>query len=250
MPFRYFIGLSFDGTHYHGWQLQKNAKTIQQELEEALAAFFEVPVAATGAGRTDTGVHAREFYAHIDVSSDLNPDQLERLTDFLSRNTSPDIAIHRIVPVQFDLHARFSATSRTYQYHITRVKDPFLIRYAWYLYGHLDIALMNQGAEILMTCDDFTSFAKHHTQVKTNICRITEAYWKEEGEQLIFTITANRFLRGMVRAIVGTLVELGQGKMTLEDFRRIIEQKDRSAAGFSVPAKGLFLTSIQYPEAG
>ncbi|MCX6233792.1 MAG: tRNA pseudouridine(38-40) synthase TruA [Bacteroidetes bacterium] len=246
MPHRYFIKLSFNGTRYHGWQHQKNALSVQQEMEKALSLILRTEIKLTGAGRTDTGVHAREFYAHFD-HDELSSEQRQQLIYKVNGFVSPDIVINDIIPVVKDAHARYDALSRKYQYFICRSKNPFNQDFAFHLYTDLDIAKMNEGAKVLFDYSDFTSFSKLHTNVKNHTCKLIEAYWEEKKDLLVFTITADRFLRSMVRAIVGTLLELGQNKISLEEFRQIIERKDRSAAGFSVPAKGLFLTHIEYP---
>ena len=247
MEHRYFIKFAFNGSGYHGWQVQDNAATVQQALEKALSLIIGDEIQVMGAGRTDTGVHARQFYAHFDFNI-LDRKARRNLINKLNRFFADDIVVYDILPVVADAHARFSALSRTYQYQILKVKDPFLNSFAWYIYGDLDVALMNKGAQLLFDYEDFTSFSKLHTQVKTNNCKVMSALWEEQGPLLIFTITADRFLRNMVRAIVGTLVDLGKHKITLDDFRKIIENKDRSEAGVSVPAKGLFLTGIKYPD--
>ena len=247
MERRYFIKLAFNGSGYHGWQVQDNAVTVQQALEKALSLILGDEIQVMGAGRTDTGVHARQFYAHFDFKK-LDRGERENLINKLNRFFADDIVVYDILPVVADAHARFNALSRTYQYQILKIKDPFLNSFAWYCYGNIDVALMNEGVQILFDYEDFTSFSKLHTQVKTNNCKIMNAWWEQQGPLLIFTITADRFLRNMVRAIVGTLVDLGKHKITLDDFRKIIENKDRSEAGVSVPAKGLFLTEIKYPD--
>ena len=247
MEQRYFIKFAFNGSGYHGWQVQDNAVTVQQAFEKALSLILGDETEVMGAGRTDTGVHARQFYAHFDFKK-LDRIERENLINKLNKFFAYDIVVYDILPVVADAHARFSALSRTYQYQVLRAKDPFLNSFAWYNYGNLDVALMNKGAQVLFDYEDFTSFSKLHTQVKTNNCKIMNAWWEEQGPLLIFTITADRFLRNMVRAIIGTLVDLGKHKITLDDFRKIIENKDRSEAGVSVPAKGLFLTEIKYPD--
>ncbi len=244
---RYFIKLAYNGTSYHGWQLQKGQVTVQGVINEALQRILrDDKINIIGCGRTDTGVHAREFYAHFDTKSFMEKDfdLAFKLNNYLPN----DISIDRIVPIDGKAHARFDAVSRTYQYQITRKKNPFINEFAWYLHGDLDIELMNQGASILIDYKDFKSFSKANTQVKNHLCDIDEAQWSENGDLLVFTITANRFLRNMVRAIVGTLIDLGHHKIELEDLRRIIESRRRSNAGYSVPAKGLFLLSLEYPE--
>ena len=243
---RYFLYLSYDGTRYHGWQVQPNATTIQQCIEEALHTILRTPTPITGAGRTDAGVNARLMVAHFDTEQPLpNPTTLVlRLNSLLP----PDIAIDRCVPVTNEAHARFDATARTYKYYAIDHKSPFAERYAWRYRGTLDFDAMNRAAEMLYQYSDFTSFSKLHTDVKTNICHITHAQWVQEGEGHTFTITADRFLRNMVRAIVGTLVEVGRHKITIDDFCAIIEGKDRGLAGTSMPGKALFLHDVAYPQ--
>lgn len=243
MP-RYFTELSFKGTRYHGWQVQPNALSVQEVLETTFSTFMRQKIEVTGAGRTDTGVHASFYVAHFDADSlPFAPaDLVEKLNRFLPN----DIALKSIREVDENLHARFSATRRTYQYFISRVKDPFTLDTSYPYLWPLDVEAMNQAAEVLLQWEDFTSFSKLHTDVKTNNCRVTEAFWKEEGTQLVFTISADRFLRNMVRAIVGTLLEVGRGKLARDGLIAILEKKDRSEAGTSVPPQGLFLTDIQY----
>ncbi|NOY96853.1 MAG: tRNA pseudouridine(38-40) synthase TruA [Chlorobi bacterium] len=245
MSRRYFIQLNYKGTNYHGWQVQPNAVTVQEALEMALSTILRETIKVVGAGRTDTGVHAGFFIAHFDsVNTGLANDSIvNKLNSFLPN----DIAIQNIREVANDAHARFDAVSRTYHYYISRVKDPFSIETAYKYTSPLDVDAMNNAAKILFEYGDFTSFSRLHTDVKTNNCKISIAEWKEEGGQLVFTIKADRFLRNMVRAIVGTLLEVGKGKLSIDDMRRIIEQKDRCAAGASAPAKGLFLAAIEYP---
>lgn len=247
LPYRYFIRLSYKGTNFHGWQLQQNAHTVQAELNRALLQVLKQPIETLGAGRTDTGVHASEMYAHFDCNKDVLPGKKDFLYH-LNCNLDYDIAVRDIYRVKDNANARFDAFARTYKYQITRVKDPFLKDYAWFVYGDLDIEKMNKGAQSLLGKKDFKSFSKGKTQVKTTICTIEFAEWKAEGDVLIFTIKANRFLRNMVRAIVGTLVWLGRNKITFDDLEKIIEGKNRAEAGFSVPAQGLFLTKVEYPE--
>ncbi|HLN55945.1 MAG TPA: tRNA pseudouridine(38-40) synthase TruA [Bacteroidales bacterium] len=246
MKTRYFIFLSYKGTSYHGWQIQPDSVSVQKTLDDALSIILGEKIETLGAGRTDTGVHASFFCAHFESSSDdLNTRKnlLFRINKFLPKDISVN-SIRKVIP---EAHARFSATSRTYRYYISRTKNPFTSESSWYLYGDLDITRMNEACEVLFRHTDFTSFSRLHTDVKTNNCRIFEARWEEDGSTLIFTIKADRFLRNMVRAIVGTMVELGQHKLIVEDFDRIIQAKDRGKAGKSAPAKGLFLTGIEYP---
>ena len=244
MTQRYFIELAYKGTHFHGWQIQPNAISVQECLEIALSTITRETIAVTGAGRTDTGVHASYFVAHFD-SEKLNldhPDFAHKLNSFLDK----DIVIFRVLKVTPDAHARFGAISRTYQYHLNLRKDPFALETSWHFFGQLDIERMNEASRILFEYTDFTSFSKLHTDVKTNNCKIYQVEWTKEGSNIIFTVKADRFLRNMVRALVGTILEVGIGKIDLEEFRAIIEQKDRGAAGLSVPAHGLFLTDIEY----
>ncbi len=244
---RYFIFISFKGTSYHGWQIQPNSVTVQKTLDEALGTILNDTITTTGAGRTDTGVHASVFCAHFESNMpDLaaNNNLVFRLNRFLPK----DISISGIKKVLPDAHARFNAVSRTYRYYISTVKDPFSEDSSWFLQGYIDLDMMNKACGLLLKHSDFTSFSKMHSDVKTNLCRIFSAYWETADNGLIFTIRADRFLRNMARAIVGTMVELGRGKINLRDFEDIIFAKDRCRAGKSAPAKGLFLEDIEYPE--
>ena len=247
MPHRYFIKLFFNGTQYHGWQTQDNSLCIQAVLNKALSVVLKQEISVTGAGRTDAGVHAKEFFAHFDLEMILDRNKTKDLINHLNGYLPADIAIRSVFEVKPDAHARFSALSRTYQYLITTEKDPFLTNLAYRYSGALDIDQMNLGAEMIRNCSDFTSFAKLPSETKTNICRVTEAQWSKNGNQLVFTITADRFLRNMVRAIAGTLIDLGRNHLQLADIERVILAKDRRAAGYSVPASGLYLTSVKYP---
>jgi tRNA pseudouridine38-40 synthase len=243
---RYFIRISYKGTLYHGWQIQANSKTIQEALNQDLSIILNEKIEVTGTGRTDTGVHARVFYAHFDsLQSDLHKDS--NLAFRINGKLPKDIAVQGIFKVKPDAHARFDAILRTYEYHIIRKKDPFLTELVHYIYGDLDFESMKKATALLTEVSDFTSFSKVDTDVKTNICKVYRADWNIDPEKMIFTITADRFLRDMVRAIVGTLLDIGFGRINIEEFSKIIEQKNRSAAGNSVPAKGLFLINIQYP---
>lgn len=244
---RYFIYLAYDGTAYHGWQRQPNGLSVQERIEEALSLLLRRETAITGAGRTDAGVHARLMVAHADLPT-LLPTP-EEWVHRLNRLLPSDIVIYRICPVRVDAHSRFDALSRTYHYYIACRKDPFQGRYRWVMDGkRLDIDRMNEAASHLLRYTDFTSFSKLHTDVKTNNCRITRAGWSLTGNDLVFEITADRFLRNMVRAIVGTLVDVGRGKLSVADFCAIIEARDRCKAGTSAPGNALFLTDITYPE--
>lgn len=244
---RYFIHLAFDGTFFHGWQSQPNGQTVQETLEDALTMMLSESVALTGAGRTDTGVHANSFYAHFDIYRNLAENEQTKLVYKLNRYLCPSLSVFEIFKVKPSVHARFSAISRTYTYHVSTLKDPFRHLYQYYLHVPLDLELMNHGASLIKESSDFTSFSKVDTDTRTNICRISFASWEERGNEIVFTITADRFLRNMVRAIVGTLIDLGLRKINLEDLRKIIESRNRSNAGESVPGNGLFLQDIIYP---
>lgn len=243
---RYFLKLAYNGAAYHGWQVQNNATSVQEVLDKKLSVILKHEINTTGVGRTDTGVHAKEFYAHFDVG-ELIVDKKAFLYN-LNSILPKDIAVFNLFLVRADAHARFDATSRSYEYVISRNKDPFMQEYSYYFYGDLDIDVMNQAAEYLKLVDDFSSFCKSGVQVKTMICDVKEAYWQEANGKLVFHITADRFLRNMVRAIVGTLIDVGQGKLSLEDYKEVIASKKRSSAGYSVPGQGLFLSKIEYPK--
>ena len=240
---RYFIQLGYDGTAYHGWQIQPNGVSVQETLQKALSTILRQPIEVVGAGRTDAGVHARMMVAHMNCPMELDCSQIVyKLNKLLPR----DIAVQRLWPVADDMHARFSATSRTYHYYVHTRKEPFLRQYSLLVTFPLDFDLMNEAAGHLLDYDDFTSFSKTQTDTKTNICKITEARWEQDTSGWVFTITANRFLRNMVRAIVGTLIEVGRGSLSVDDFCRIIERKDRCSAGESVPGHALFLENVEY----
>ncbi len=241
---RYFVVFSYIGTDFHGSQTQPNGITVQETMESAFATILRTPIALTFAGRTDAGVHARQMVAHFDTESIVHG---ALLTDHLNSLLPASIAIQDIYAVADDMHARFSATARTYEYHITEVKNPFLRGLAAQVAPGLDYERMNDAAATLIGTQDFASFCKVHTDVKTTFCTITEAHWERLGEhEAVFTITANRFLRNMVRAIVGTLMDVGRGKMSVENFRRVIADHNRCAAGQSAPAEGLYLTKVVY----
>lgn len=246
MAHRYFIQLSFDGSEFHGWQIQPGVKTIQETLNIALQTIVRQEIYCIGCGRTDTGVHATAFYAHFDVNDVL--EDLDFIMFKLNCILPTAIALQRIFEVKPSVHARFSAISRTYIYRITRVKDPFSVNRRWELRDELDVDLMNDACKILIGEHDFSSFSRSQTQTKTNICRVTQAQWENRGNELIFTISANRFLRNMVRATVGTLILVGKKKIDIEGFKEIIALKDRRVAGRSAPACGLYLTNIGYKE--
>lgn len=241
---RRFIQLSYDGAAYHGWQKQPNARSVQQTLQEALSMLLQTDIEVVGAGRTDAGVSARMMVAHFETNKACDNEQLVYK---LNKLLPHDIAVQRIWEVPDEMHARFSATSRTYHYYIHTRKDPFVRQYSWLVTFPLDFARMNEAASRLPDFDDFTSFSKVNTDTKTNLCNVTEAHWTREGENTWrFTITANRFLRNMVRAIVGTLIEVGRGRMTVDEFCQVIEQKNRCSAGDSVPGHALFLVDVSY----
>ena len=255
---RYFLDISYKGTNFHGWQIQPNAESVQETIEKALSIILREPISITGAGRTDTGVHARKMYAHFDLFKTI-PDKSKLLLS-LNKLIGPEIAIKDLIPVNDTDHARFDAIKRSYKYFVTYSKDPFIKEYVWQSPTDLNLEKMNEAAGMLLNIEDFTSFAKLHSDVKTNLCDVSFAKWqkiKDDPEAsdfigksfdgLVFTITADRFLRNMVRAIVGTLVEVGREKLSLEGFQNIIEGKNRSLAGTSMPAQGLFLWDISYP---
>lgn len=257
---RYVIHLAYNGANYCGWQTQPELPTVQLTLEQALSTLLRTPIAIVGCGRTDTGVHASDFYAHFDVknseediecsaykmSEKVMPLDTKNLVFKLNSYLPPDIAIFDIFMVADNFHARFSALSRTYQYHVSVARLPFAQGLYSRIYFYPDIDKMNEAAKVLMEYDDFTSFAKLHTDNKTNICHLSEAHWDRVGEEIVFTIKSNRFLRNMVRSVTGTLLDVGRGKLSIEGLRAIVEKKNRCAAGVSMPAQGLFLTKVEY----
>lgn len=240
---RYFIEFAYNGKAYFGWQIQPQSISIQEVMEKSFTTFLREKVVLTGAGRTDTGVHARQMFAHFDFEGELPNDFVKRLNSFLPK----DIVLYALYRVQDDAHARFDAIQRSYQYCITQKKNPFSLDFAYYFQRNLDINLMNEACQILIQNTDFQCFSKSKTDVKTHICKIEKAFFQYENDLLVFHISADRFLRNMVRAIVGTLLEVGQKKINLVDFQNIINSKNRSNAGFSVPGNALFLTQVQYP---
>jgi tRNA pseudouridine38-40 synthase len=242
---RYFIHLSYNGTNFCGWQIQPNEPSVQETIEKALFYILKEKINITGCGRTDTGVHALSYYAHFDFK-EMTSEELEKLTYRLNAFFSYDIRIISIKKVSDDAHARFDAISRTYKYYIATQKQPFNNDFTYYLPRPLNIEKMNKACEKLLTYTDFTSFSKLHTQVNNNNCTINFASWEKEGDLLVFTINANRFLRNMVRSIVGTMIEVGLEKINVEEFCKIIEEKDRASAGVSVAAKALFLFDVVY----
>lgn len=247
---RKFLKLSYNGGAFHGWQRQPNASSVQQTIEDALAVILRCPTELTGAGRTDAGVHARTMYAHFDVEKEISDPH--RFLIGMNRLCGHDIALSQIIDVSDDAHARFDAVKRTYKYFVTFAKSPFLKDSSWWCPSELDVDRMNEASEILLQTSDFTSFAKLHSDAKTNICRVDEAKWNVWNNSfdtpgIVFTISADRFLRNMVRAIVGTLVDVGRGKISITEFRDIIESKNRCEAGISMPPQALFLWDIIYP---
>ena len=241
---RYFVRLSYHGKKFHGWQIQPNAISVQETLNEAFTRLTGEETYLVGAGRTDTGVHAREMWAHFDHAANLDHELVHKLNSYLG----PDIAIYDLQKVREDAHARFDALSRSYIYQIITEKNPFLKDQAWHLYREPDMGKIEEATAVLHKHQDFSAFARSNTQTKTNLCRIDEARWECRGDLITFQITADRFLRNMVRAIVGTLVEIGMNKKEVADFNKIVESKDRRLAGESAPAHGLFLTKVKYPK--
>lgn len=242
---RYFICLSYDGTAYHGWQVQPNGISVQEEMQKALSTLLRQDIEIVGAGRTDAGVHARVMVAHFDFEQALDVAQLAYK---LNRILPKDISVSKVMTVAADMHARFSAVKRTYHYYIHLHKDPFHRFYSCELHYELDFGLMNEAAAYLLECSDFAAFCKVHTDVKTTICKVTEARWIDDGGGCWhFVISADRFLRNMVRAVVGTLIDVGRHRLTLEQFKAVVEGKNRSNAGESMPGNALFLEDVKYP---
>ena len=243
---RYFLNLSFKGTSFHGWQKQPNAITVQQKLEESISTIYRKAVEVIGAGRTDTGVHASQMIAHFDLEEEVKDSNY--FLHQLNNLAGPDIAIYSMRKVHEEAHARFTAESRTYRYFLLKEKNPFKKEIAYVHFNQLDYQKMNEAASLILGKHDFSSFSKSKTQTKTNNCEVYSAEWKEEDDLWYFEISADRFLRNMVRAIVGTLIEVGEGKRDVNSITDLIEQKDRTKAGTSAPAHGLFLVNIAYPE--
>lgn len=246
---RFFLEIKYDGTAYHGWQIQPNGVTVQQVIEEAFFKLFQTDIPITGSGRTDTGVHAFQQFAHFDITEHSFKFTIPELHYKLNRILPQDISITSIRRVNDDAHARFDAVKRTYQYHIHVLKDPFLISSSWWLQKMPDVNAMNDACKILLEYTDFACFSRSNSNAKTTLCHLVDASWSLTSDsRLLFEISANRFLRNMVRAIVGTMIEIGKSNLTNEDLRKIIESKNRSYAGESAPAHGLFLYSVEYPE--
>jgi tRNA pseudouridine38-40 synthase len=249
MP-RYFLTLSYNGTGFNGWQIQENTpNTVQQVMQEKLSMILNEQIELLGCGRTDTGVNARDFVAHFDSNLvGLNENKRQWIYRF-NNVLPPEISVQNLQSVVYNAHARFHATQRLYYYHIHLQKNPFIERFSFYVHGEIDFELMNLAAATLLEYNDFTSFSKLHAQTKTNICKITKAEWlRSNAHQWRFSISADRFLRGMVRAIVGTLLLVGRNKITIAEFRKIVEAKDRQAAGSNAPPEALFLAGIKYPK--
>jgi tRNA pseudouridine38-40 synthase len=241
---RYFVEFAYNGTHYHGWQYQPNAISVQETLNKVFSTLLQQEIDIMGAGRTDAGVHAKQMYGHFDCDTTIDSSTfIHKANSFLPK----DIVIFKLIPVHDEAHARFDATSRTYNYYIATYKNVFNTELAWHFHQKLDVNAMNKAAALLLNYTDFKCFSKSNTEVNTFNCKITEVFWSQEKDTLTLTITADRFLRNMVRAIVGTLVNIGLHKISETDFIQIIEDRNREKAGFSVPAHGLYLTKIEYP---
>lgn len=242
---RYFLEVAYKGTNYHGWQTQINAVSVQGVIEKSLSILLKTPIIIMGSGRTDTGVHASQQFAHFDFEGELNQlDFLKKINSLLPK----DIAVYSLREMKPDAHARFSATIRSYVYKITTRKTPFEEELSWHYFRELDLQKMNEGAHLLTEQEDFQCFSRVKTDVNHFGCKIKEAYWEQIGQELLFHITSNRFLRGMVRAIVGTLTDVGEGKLSIAQFKAILESKDRNRASSSAPARGLFLCEVKYPQ--
>ncbi|WP_445710967.1 tRNA pseudouridine(38-40) synthase TruA [Flavobacterium sp.] len=241
---RYFIEFAYNGKDYFGFQIQPDAASVQETLNKAINLLFKTTIDIVGAGRTDSGVHAKQMFAHFDYEQEIDASfWVKKLNSYLPK----DIVVFKIFKVHDEAHARFDASSRTYEYYIHNFKDVFNHEGSWYFYKELNVEKMNEACKILFEYIDFECFSKVHTDVRTFNCTITEAFWQKKGNQLLFTIQADRFLRNMVRAIVGTMINIGIGKITVDDFRKVIESKSRKEAGFSVPAHGLYLVNVAYP---
>jgi tRNA pseudouridine38-40 synthase len=247
MKQRYFIEIAFKGSAFHGWQIQPNAISVQEIINKAISTVLREKIKTVGAGRTDAGVHARCFTAHFDCNA-FDSGLKSRIIYGLNSILPDDITVNDLYPVISNAHARFSAISRTYEYRVSRKKNPFEKEFSWFFLHPLNIELMNSACALLQQYNDYTSFSKLHSGVKTNLCKIYRAFWTEQGDILVFTIEADRFLRNMVRAIVGTLIDVGTEKITMNEFEKIIQARNRNAASLSVPAQGLFLIKISYPD--
>ena len=246
---RYFIQIAYDGSLYHGWQVQPNAVTVQELLDKAMTTVLRQPIETLGCGRTDSGVHAKDFYAHFDVEG-MDENKVLNALGGINALLPYQIAAKRIIPVHEEAHARFDATARAYKYHVHFEKDPFKLNRSWLIKDQLDVSAMNEAAALLLNYTDFSCFSKSNTQTFTNNCKVVKAVFEEQEDGLVFTIEADRFLRNMVRAIMGTLVQIGKKEIDLTAFKAVIESKNRSMAGQSVPACGLYLVKIEYPYLG
>ena len=245
---RYFIDIAYDGTAYHGWQRQPQSITVQEELEKALTTLLRSEIAVTGAGRTDAGVHAKQLWVHFDYENLLTPDEQQHLVFRLNRFLPKAIAVKTMTPAAAEAHARFDAIERSYSYFIHQQKNPFLVNQSYFFEAEVDLELMNEAAKLLLGRQDFKCFSRSNTDVKTYLCDIREAFWSREEDRLVFRITADRFLRNMVRAVVGTLLDVGLKKTSVNELKDIIAGGERSEAGASAPAHGLYLTAVRYPE--
>ncbi len=243
MRTRYALEIAYKGTQFHGWQLQPNCNSVQAEMQKALSLLCREEVHCLGCGRTDAGVHAKQFILHFEINGELPENIVYKLNHLLTR----DISTYHLYNVSPNFSARFDCTERSYEYHIHQKPNPFLTEYSWYFFKPLDLELMNKAAEKLLLHKDFKAFCKANSQVNHYECDVRQAVWTQEGDRLLFKITANRFLRNMVRAIVGTLVEIGEGKITLDDFEQTIISQDRRESGQSAPPQGLFLARVVYP---
>jgi tRNA pseudouridine38-40 synthase len=241
---RYFIEVAYKGEAFNGFQVQDNAHTVQQEIDKAISLLTRTKVETTGSSRTDAGVHAYQNFLHFDMDAPLHPQFLYKVNAILS----PDVVAKQVYRVPDTAHARFDALSRSYEYVLYLQKDPFLRDRGYFYPYKLDLALLQEAADVLRSYEDFTTFSKRNTQVRTFICKISEAYWEVLPDRLIFHVTANRFLRGMVRGLVGTMLRVGRGKLSIEGLRRAVESKDCKNADFAVPPQGLFLMKVAYPE--
>jgi tRNA pseudouridine38-40 synthase len=243
---RYFLKLAYLGTHFHGWQIQPNGYTVQEHLNKHLSLLLRKDINVIAAGRTDTGVHAKEMFAHFDWDERI--EDTSTLVQNLNKLLAPDVVINDMFVVKPNIHARFDAIQRSYEYRINRQRSPFNHNLAANIFYPLNLEAMQAASNLLIGKRDFSSFSKSRTQTKTNICDIRQAYWEDRGAEWVFHISADRFLRNMVRAIVGSLLEVGKGRMCLEDFQKMIEAQDRKQAGQSVPAQGLYLIRVDYPQ--
>ena len=246
-PQRYFIELAYKGTAYHGWQFQPNAMAVQEVLNQALQTYFRHPIETLGCGRTDAGVHATQFFAHLDLQQTLIADDFTKIKKSLNSLLPNDISLKNIHPVHADAHARFDAVKRSYEYHIHFEKDPFKTDHSWLIKDRLNFEAMETAAQIILQYEDFGAFCKSNADNFTNICKLTKSTIELKNNGIIYHVSANRFLRNMVRAIVGTLIDVGKQKIAPETMHQIIQSQNRSAAGSSVPAHGLFLTEVLYP---